>query len=166
MSHDPLNDKLQEFENHLRDLSPEQRDKFIDWIRSSKEKSSNLVKSVKALSNCMDTLRVLVKYTMFDLEATRRENQQLQETIAHLTEILEGRGDYADQDGPRIEMGEWAGDEGGPMNALGGMIDLPLPETGDFIHSNECDHAYDAQCWCEHCEACRVRHGQHGNGAD
>ena len=167
MPYDPLNDKLIELETHLRGLNPKQRDAFIEWIKNSKEKSSNLVKAVKELSNCMDTLRVHVKYTMFDLEATRRENKQLQKTIIRLTEILEDRGDYADQDGPNIEMGEWACDE--LPEGMGETIDFPLTETGDFIHSGECGHPYDVDCWCEHCEACRIRmqqQEQQGEGAD
>ena len=171
MPYDPLNDKLIELETHLRGLNPKQRDAFIEWIKNSKEKSSNLVKAVKELSNCMDTLRVHVKYTVFDLEATRRENQQLQEVIAHLQAILIDRGYYADQDGHNIEMGEWAGDElpeagEDEMRAYHSTIGFTLPEAGDFIHSTECDHPYDAQCWCEHCEACRTRYGHHGEGAD
>ena len=102
------------------------------------------------------TIRMIT--CVFDLEATRRENLELQEMVAQLQRVLEGHGYYAEEgveliaDGDQLPEGE------------GGLIDLP--DIGDFIHNNECEHPYDTNCWCEHCEACRIRMQQHGDGAD
>lgn len=37
--------------------------------------------TIQALQNDLDTLRVMVKYLCFDLEATRRENQELRNAL-------------------------------------------------------------------------------------
>lgn len=150
MPYDPLNEKILEIENRLRDLTPEQRDKIRDWIKKGKQRSDNIKKAVRGLQDSLDTLRVLVKYMMFDLEATRRENIFMREQLSSLHEELESRGYYAE-------------------NPPSGMLMLPppnedgtidLPDTGDFIHNNECDHPYDPNCWCDQCEALRERREQ------
>ncbi len=156
MPNDPLNSKLLEIENHLRDLNPEQRDQLLDWIKTGKQQTANIIKIVNALQDSLDTLRVHIKYTVFDLECTRRENQVLRDRINDMTEEMCSRGHYSeDEPMPGIEVFPPAGN---------GLIDIP--ETGDFIHSSECDHPYDAHCWCEYCDACRIRMQQHGEGAD
>lgn len=154
---DPLDTKLFEIEDRLRELTPEERTKILDWIKTSKQRDARIREAAENLSKSMDTLRVLIKYTMFDLEATRRENVELQERIAQL------QGDLDDdcvvegfEDTPYWTPGLNEPDEG--------LMDLF--EAGDFIHNSECDHPYDAHCWCEHCEACRIRMQQHGEGAD
>lgn len=158
MSYDPLDRKLLELETHLRDLTPEQRDKILDWIKTGKQRAAKINKSIKALQDSMDTLRVLIKYTVFDLEATRRENGELREQVAQLQRILEGHGYYTEgsiEIGTELPEGE------------GGLIDLP--EMGDFIHNAECDHPYDPVCECPHCERFRDRqewHREADAGAD
>ncbi len=156
MPYDPLNSKLLEIEKHLRELNPEQRDRILDWIKIGKQKTADIQRIAHALQESLDTLRVNIKYTVFDLECTRRENQVLRDRLTDLHEELCSRGYYSeDEPMPGIEMFPPAQD---------GVIDLP--DTGDFIHSDECDHPYDTHCWCEHCEACRIRMQQHGEGAD
>lgn len=154
MSYDPLDRKLLELESHLRDLTPEQRDKILDWIKTGKQRTAKINKSIKALQDSMDTLRVLIKYTVFDLEATRRENMELREQVAQLQRILEGHGYYTEGS---IEIGREL------PEGESGLIDLP--EMGDFIHNAECDHPYDCYCECLHCQAFRERMSL-GDGAD
>ncbi len=164
MSHDPLENKLLEIEDHLRELTPEQQNKILDWIKNDKQRLLTIKKSLDSLQGSLDTVRVLVKYTMFDLEATRREKIDLQEQVAQLQQALEGHGHYA-EDGIEQHLEPDAGDFMMQLpEGEGGLIDLP--SIGDFIHNSECGHPYDVDCWCEHCEACRIRMQQHGNGAD
>ncbi len=160
MSHDPLENKLLEIEDHLRDLTPETRNRILNWIKNDKQRTRKIQESVNSLQRSLDTLRVNIKYTLFDLEATRRENQELQEMVAQLQRVLEGQGHYAEEGVELIDDG----DHGYLPESDGGLIDLP--SIGDFIHNSECDHPYDRNCWCEHCEACRIRMQQHGEGAD
>jgi len=164
MSHDPLENKPLEIEDQLRDLTPETRNRILDWIENDKQRTGKIIESVDSLKTSLDTLRVNIKYTVFDLEATRREKIDLQEQVAQLQRVLEDHGHYAEEG---IEQ-HLEPDEGDFMMQLpegeGGLIDLP--SMGDFIHSSECDHPYDTDCWCEYCEACRIRMQQYGNGAD
>ncbi len=171
MSYDPLENKLLEIETHLRELTPKERNRILDWIKNDKQRLHQIQKAVATLQRCLDTLRVLVKYTVFDLECTRRENVALQKQVAQLQQSLESHGHYAEE-GIEQHLEPDAGDfmiqlpESGEdeMRAYHGTIDLP--SLGDFIHSNECDHPYDTDCWCEHCEACRIRMQQYGSGAN
>ena len=137
MSFDPMSDKLTEIEDHLRDLTPDQRERLLGWITKNKQKAEKLIEKVEVVQDSLNTLRVLIKYQCFDLEATRRENVQLQEQIAQLQQILESKGYYANDDNVVID-GDF---DGGLPEGEGGLIDLPdLPHVGDFIHNNECDH--------------------------
>ena len=164
MSHDPSENKLFEIEDHLRELTPEERNKILDWIKNNKQSIHRIQRAVDTLQKCLDTLRVLVKYTVFDLECTRRENVAMQKQVAQLQEALEAHGHYAEE-GIEQHLEPDAGDFMMQLpEGEGGLIDLP--SMGDFIHSSECDHPYDTDCWCEYCEACRIRMQQYGNGAD
>ncbi len=167
MSHDPLENKPLEIEDQLRDLTPETRNRILDWIENDKQRTGKIIESVDSLKTSLDTLRVNIKYTVFDLEATRREKIDLQEQVAQLQRVLEDHGHYAEEEGIELSdnvevLGDWSGDQ--LPESEGGLIDLP--SMGDFIHSSECDHPYDTDCWCEYCEACRIRMQQYGNGAD
>jgi hypothetical protein len=157
MPSDPLNDKLLEIDSHLRDLTPEMRDKILDWIRTSKQKVTRIQTSVKALQDSLDTLRVIIKYTVFDLEATRRENQFLRDQLADAHDELSSHGHYAEDQSPPSGMMMLP-------EAEEGVIDLP--EIGDYIHNNECNHPYDIDCHCPHCDEYRWRMNQQSEGSD
>jgi len=164
MSHDPLENKLLEIEDQLRDLPPETRNRILDWIKNDKQRTGKIIESVDSLQKSLDTLRVNIKYTLFDLEATRREKIDLQKQVAQLQQALEDHGHYAEE-GIEQHLEPDAGDFMMQLpEGEGGLIDLP--SMGDFIHSSECDHPYDIDCWCEYCDACRIRMQQHGEGAD
>ena len=164
MSHnDPLENKLLEIEDQLRDLTPETRNRILNWIKNDKQRANHMQESVDSLKRSLDTIRVNIKYTLFDLEATRREKAVLQKQLMALREVLEGKGYFTEEGFDGIELIDDGDGELLPEGE-GGLIDLP--NIGDFIHNSECEHPYDAQCWCEHCEACRIRMQQHGEGAD
>ena len=174
MSFDPMANKLMEIEDHLRDLTPDQRDRILGWITKDKQRANKLIERVQALQTSFDTLRVQIKYQCFDLEATRRENVQLQEQIEQLQQILENKGYYAPQDNVVIDGDYDEIPEAVELpEAVGGLIDIPpagdfidLPTVGDFIHNNECDHPYADDCACCHCKEYRWRYRQQNEGSD
>jgi hypothetical protein len=45
------------------------------------ENNEQLKKSVNSLQEALDYLRVCIKYQLFDLEATRRENEYLKKLL-------------------------------------------------------------------------------------
>ncbi len=76
------------FEKKLNDLVKEmssvpapQRDKLIVLARQTNNCHKQLKKSVSNLQESLDYLRVSVKYLLFDLEATRRENGELRKLL-------------------------------------------------------------------------------------
>ena len=70
--HDLLNDA---------DLPSPQKEKLFLLARRSRENHKKLQEKFNSLQQSIDYLRLGVKYLIFDLEATRRENQQLREQI-------------------------------------------------------------------------------------
>lgn len=77
--------KFQEMINDA-DLPLPQREKLFMLARRSKENHKKLQEKFNCLQQSVDYLRLGVKYLIFDLEATRRENQQLREKLNHETE--------------------------------------------------------------------------------
>jgi hypothetical protein len=72
--------KFQEMINDA-DLPLPQREKLFLLARRSKENQKKLQEKFQTLQQSIDYLRLGVKYLIFDLEATRRENQQLREKL-------------------------------------------------------------------------------------
>lgn len=76
------------FESKLNDLTKEiesvpapQRDQLMSLIRQAGKHHKQLKQSVDSLQESLDYLRVSVKYLVFDLEATRRENVYLKKLL-------------------------------------------------------------------------------------
>lgn len=76
--------RLNELLNEINTPPTNNKDKkLLSLTRQTKLSSQNLKKSIEALHESLDHLRLTIKYMLFDLEATRRENQ-------YLRKILEG----------------------------------------------------------------------------
>ncbi len=76
------------FENKLNELAEEiesvpepGRTKFIALVKQTGDCHKRLRKSVDSLQESLDYLRVSVKYLLFDLESTRRENSYLKKLL-------------------------------------------------------------------------------------
>ena len=65
-------------------MNPQQR-KVVMLAKQAQENQKKLQKSISSLQASLDYLRVCIKYHLFDLEATRREN-------AYLKKLLEEGG--------------------------------------------------------------------------
>lgn len=50
-------------------------------VRQADDRNQQLKKSIEALEESLDYLRVVTKYLLFDLEATRRENAYLRKQL-------------------------------------------------------------------------------------
>ncbi len=74
---DSLNEIIKEFEN----TPNSQHAKLAKQAQENREK---LEKSINKLQESLDYLRVCIKYLLFDLEATRRENQYLRKLLGDL----------------------------------------------------------------------------------
>ncbi len=78
----------QDFQKRLGDLLdqistlPEgDRDRLSQLASETKDRHERMKKTVNDLQESLDYLRLSVKYVMFDLEATRRENAYLRKLL-------------------------------------------------------------------------------------
>jgi hypothetical protein len=79
-----LEDKLNELVKEFGAMADPRHQKLAMLAKQARESQKRLQKSVDGLQESLDYLRVCIKYQLFDLEATRREN-------AYLRKLLEDR---------------------------------------------------------------------------
>jgi hypothetical protein len=77
-----------QFEEKLRELAKEfggaaelQYTKFDAPAAGGSESQNRIEKSINNLQESLDYLRICIKYQLFDLEATRRENEYLKKIL-------------------------------------------------------------------------------------
>ena len=76
-----VEDKLNELIKEIGSIPTPQRKKLIMLARQTDSCRKKLDKSVNSLQESLDYLRLSVKYLIFDLEATRRENKDLKSAL-------------------------------------------------------------------------------------
>jgi len=81
MDNTNLEDKLNELVEELGGMSDPQYRKLAMLAKKASENHKQLEKSVNNLQESLDYLRICIKYQLFDLEATRRENQYLRDLL-------------------------------------------------------------------------------------
>ncbi|MHC4158729.1 MAG: hypothetical protein ACYSSO_06590 [Planctomycetota bacterium] len=74
-------DKLNELINELKGSADPQHTKLALLAHQATESQKKLQKSVDNLQDALDYLRICIKYQLFDLEATRRENDYLRKLL-------------------------------------------------------------------------------------
>jgi len=67
--------------NEINDLPADQSKKLLSLAQ--KMKLCNHTQAANNLQDSLDQLRLTVKYLLFDLEATRRENKYLRKMLEH-----------------------------------------------------------------------------------
>jgi len=73
--------KLAELMGEISTLPPCEREKLESLAKETQDRHSQLKKSINSLQESLDWLRLSVKYLVFDLEATRRENAYLRQML-------------------------------------------------------------------------------------
>ncbi|MFQ5430719.1 MAG: transcriptional regulator [Phycisphaerae bacterium] len=73
--------KLAELAKEIGNLPEEDRAKLEVLAEQHKERQAKLKRTVNSLQESLDYLRLSVKYLLFDLEATRRENGYLRKML-------------------------------------------------------------------------------------
>ena len=73
--------KLGELMNEISTLPPSERQKLENLAAETQDRHKRLRKTVTDLQESLDYLRLSIKYLMFDLEATRRENSYLRKML-------------------------------------------------------------------------------------
>ena len=65
----------------INTLPSDQQSKLKEIASETKGRHDQMKKTIPELQDSLDYLRVSVKYLVFDLEATRRENKQLRSLL-------------------------------------------------------------------------------------
>jgi hypothetical protein len=74
-------DKLKELVKEFGGTVDPQNSKVAMLAQQVSENQKKLEKSVNNLQESLDYLRICIKYQLFDLEATRRENEYLRKIL-------------------------------------------------------------------------------------
>lgn len=81
MNENEFQAKLGELISQIDQLPAGQREQLHDLAEQTKARHEKIRKTVKDLQDSLDYLRLSIKYLVFDLEATRRENQYLRKLL-------------------------------------------------------------------------------------
>ena len=81
MDETSLEGKLRELVEEFGEMAGPQYKKLAALAQEAREKQKRLKRSVDNLQESLDYLRVCIKYQLFDLEATRRENMYLRKML-------------------------------------------------------------------------------------
>ena len=92
MSEQEFQSKLADLMSQLQTVPAAERDAMMKMACDTKTRHETVSKTISELQESIDTLRLSIKYLVFDLEATRREN-------GHLRKLVEQRIDGQGEDG-------------------------------------------------------------------
>jgi predicted nucleic acid-binding Zn-ribbon protein len=82
--------KLDQLTSQMADLPEGEREKIEALVEETRERHTRMKKCVGQLQESLDYLRLSVKYLVFDLEATRRENKYLRSMLSDQEGDAEG----------------------------------------------------------------------------
>jgi len=81
MKDNDFNNKLSELLEKIEELPEDQQGRLRALADETKKRHETIRETVKGLQENLDHLRLSVKYLVFDLEATRRENSYLRNLL-------------------------------------------------------------------------------------
>ncbi|HVP12043.1 MAG TPA: transcriptional regulator [Phycisphaerae bacterium] len=81
MDENTFQQKLAELVQEIGALPANERAKLEALAEQTKERHRKLKQTVTSLQDSIDYLRLSIKYLLFDLEATRRENNYLRKML-------------------------------------------------------------------------------------
>jgi hypothetical protein len=97
MDEQAFQQKLAELMSEISTLPASEQRKLKDMATETQQRHQRLRKTVGDLHESLDYLRLTLKYLMFDLEATRRENGYLRKMLEQQT-----YGEDGDYDGDAV----------------------------------------------------------------
>src|SRR3989440_8493260 len=81
MNEQEFQSKLAELMGEISTLPPTERNKLEKLADETRQRHERLKQTVSGLQESLDYLRLSIKYLVFDLEATRRENGYLRKML-------------------------------------------------------------------------------------
>jgi hypothetical protein len=85
MNEQEFQSKLAELMGEISTLPASERQKLHQLAAETQARHERLCKTVNGLQESLDYLRLSIKYLVFDLEATRRENGYLRKMLEETT---------------------------------------------------------------------------------
>jgi chromosome segregation ATPase len=85
MNEQDFQSKLAELMGEISTLPPSERQKLEKIANETRQRHERLRQTVSSLQESLDYLRLSIKYLVFDLEATRRENGYLRKILEETT---------------------------------------------------------------------------------
>ena len=82
--------KLGELIKQIGGLAPEKQEALSQLALETQDRHQKMQKTVTELQDSLDYLRLSIKYVLFDLEATRRENAYLRKLLEKQANPAEG----------------------------------------------------------------------------
>jgi len=73
--------KLGDLITQINGLAPDKREQLSKLAEETKDRHDRMKQTVADLQESLDYLRLSIKYVLFDLEATRRENAYLRKLL-------------------------------------------------------------------------------------
>jgi hypothetical protein len=92
MNENDFQNKLSELISQIDTLPENERDALTKLAAETKARHDKVKKTIADLQDSIDYLRLSIKYLVFDLEATRRENAHLRKLLEQRTGGDEGSG--------------------------------------------------------------------------
>lgn len=86
MDEKTFQEKLASLVREMDDLPAPERQKIEDLAAQARNRQAKMKQTITELTESLDYLRMSVKYLVFDLEATRRENKYLRRMLEHRTD--------------------------------------------------------------------------------
>lgn len=77
MREQDFQDQFAKLMDRINELPASEREQLEELATETQGRHERMKKTIRDLQDSLDYLRVSVKYLVFDLEATRRENKQL-----------------------------------------------------------------------------------------
>lgn len=90
MNEQDFQQRLSDLIGQIEHLPASEKEQFRKFANDTRDRQQRMKKTVAELQESLDYLRLSIKYLVFDLEATRRENQ-------YLRRLLENQGRGADE---------------------------------------------------------------------
>ncbi|MCE2925316.1 MAG: hypothetical protein LW822_07685 [Phycisphaeraceae bacterium] len=81
MNEQDFQQKLGDLMTQINDLPENQRERLTALAEDARGRHMQMKKTVAELQESLDYLRLSIKYLLFDLEATRRENAYLRKLL-------------------------------------------------------------------------------------
>jgi hypothetical protein len=97
MNEQEFQQKLGELISQIGELPEGEQGDLVKLAEETRSRHERMKKTISDLQDSLDYLRLSVKYLVFDLEATRRENQYLRKLLDRQN------GQAPDQDGRETE---------------------------------------------------------------